>query len=137
MNKPPFRTSSGNIGCPNCTTPLKKGKAPFYIRGEKVGIFDAIVCTICNYSALTEKGYEQAILEAKNTGIVGLVEEIPEITPLELIINQSKMDTNTPQRILGKDEVAEGSTWVVGELYHLPQPITVSHFTKKNLSRTR
>lgn len=138
MNTPPFRTSSGGIGCPRCTTVLQKGNAPFYIRGEKVGIFEAIVCPICNYSALTEKGYEKAILVAKNIGIIGLIEEIPDIVSLELVINQARMANNNPQRILGKDnDELEGSTWIIDEVYSLPQPMTVSHFTKKNLSRTR
>ena len=137
MNTPPFRTSSGGIGCPRCTTVLQKGKAPFYIRGEKVGIFEAIVCPICNYSALTEKGYEKAILEAKNIGIIGLTEEIPEVVSLELVINQPRMTNNNPHKILGKDDELEGATWIIDDLYSLGQPITVSHFTKKNLSRTR
>lgn len=137
MNVPPFRTSSGDIGCPRCTTPLKKGKAPFYIRGEKVGIFDAIVCPICNYSALTEKGYEEAISEAKKIGIVGIVEDIPELAQLELILGQYKKDSNKLSRIIIEDQPAESSTWITEEIMNLQQPATISHFTKKNLSRTR
>ena len=65
MGDVPIRLASGKIGCGRCGTALIKGSAPFYIRKEYVGVFESYVCPICNYSALTEGGYEAAIKQAK------------------------------------------------------------------------
>jgi hypothetical protein len=71
MTDCPIRTTAGDIGCPKCSTPLEINKAPFLLHNEYVGHFESLVCPICNYSALTETGYDQAIDEAKKFGMIG------------------------------------------------------------------
>jgi len=71
MNKkPPFRTESGKLGCPICETVLMKDKAPFSINEVHVGNFESWICPICNYYALTENGYEQAVIKAKQLATI-------------------------------------------------------------------
>ena len=42
---------------------------PFYHRGRKLGAFDGIVCRMCGYGLLTERGYDEsgAAIEAFDT----------------------------------------------------------------------
>ena len=77
MDDVPVRLESGKIGCGRCRTALAVGGAPFYIRKERVGIFESYVCPICNYSALTEGGYEAAMRQARRMGLCGQAPETP------------------------------------------------------------
>ena len=77
MGDAPVRLESGKIGCGRCGTALAVGGAPFYIRKEYVGVFESYVCPICNYSALTEDGYEAGIRQAKRMGLCGQVPKTP------------------------------------------------------------
>ena len=76
MDDAPVMLESGKIGCGRCGTALAVGGAPFYIRKEYVGVFESYVCPICNYSALTEDGYEAGIRQAKRMGLCGRVPKI-------------------------------------------------------------
>lgn len=75
MTKVPVRGPSGSLDCPRCSTPLVRRKAPFVLRGEYVGRFESVTCSICYYSALTSSGYEEATLEARKLGLIGPPEE--------------------------------------------------------------
>ena len=81
MDDVPVRLESGKIGCGVCGTALAVGGAPFYIRKERVGVFESYVCPICNYSALTEDGYKAAMRQAKRMGLCGRVPKIPWSSP--------------------------------------------------------
>lgn len=58
MEKDPVELAPGKLGCPDCRYPLVPGLTPFYYKGDKLGAFDGIVCEMCGYGLLTEKGYE-------------------------------------------------------------------------------
>ena len=91
----PIRDSSGKIGCPGCFVPLQKKNAPFKTYGEHVGNFESYVCPICNYSALTESGYDEAMIQAKRLAIN---QDIPEINPIPFKIDYFKLDGNDQTR---------------------------------------
>jgi hypothetical protein len=80
MPNVPSRSESGNLICPRCGTVLVRAIAPFVLHGEYVGRFEAIVCEICSYSALTAKGYDLAMSVARSLALVGAPEgEEPEL----------------------------------------------------------
>lgn len=58
MEKDPVELASGELGCPDCRYPLVPGLTPFYYKGHKLGAFDGVVCDMCGFGLLTEKGYE-------------------------------------------------------------------------------
>ncbi len=58
MEKDSVELAPGKLGCPDCRYPLVPGLTPFYYKGDKLGAFDGIVCEMCGYGLLTEKGYE-------------------------------------------------------------------------------
>lgn len=58
MEKDPVELAPGKLGCPDCKYPLVPGLTPFYYKGHNLGAFDGIVCEMCGYGLLTEKGYE-------------------------------------------------------------------------------
>lgn len=58
MEKDPVELAPGKLGCPDCRYPLVPGLTPFYYKGDKLGAFDGIVCEMCGFGLLTEKGYE-------------------------------------------------------------------------------
>lgn len=58
MEKDPVELAPGKLGCPDCRYPFVPGLTPFYYKGDKLGAFDGIVCEMCGYGLLTEKGYE-------------------------------------------------------------------------------
>lgn len=89
--KPPFRTKSGKLGCPICETVLMKDKASFHINEVYVGTFESWVCPICNYNALTEDGYEQAVIKAKQLA-ASMSEDLPEIDETKLILLKNDVE---------------------------------------------
>ncbi len=128
--KPPFRTSSGGIGCPRCRTVLNEGNAPFFLQGEYVGVFESIVCPICHFSALTEKGYGNAVVKAKKLGIMSVDTEFPDIEETEFVINQQSEGFN--ETLLQKQEEPDpsiSSEWLLTPL----TTIKMKTFTKKKL----
>ena len=60
MDKVPIELEPGKLGCPDCKCPLEPGLMPLYHRGHKLGAFDGIVCRMCGYGLLTEKGYDES-----------------------------------------------------------------------------
>ena len=58
MEKIPVELEPGKLGCPDCRHPLVPGLTPFYYRGDCLGAFEGIVCEMCGFGLLTEKGYE-------------------------------------------------------------------------------
>lgn len=88
--KSPFRTKLGKLGCPVCETVLGKDKAHFYINQVFVGNFESWVCPICNYSALTEDGYEQAVIKAQQ--LAATIKDFPEDTKYAIIKNDVEIN---------------------------------------------
>ncbi len=95
MNESPIRNSSGDIGCPRCFISLQKKNAPFKMYGEHVGNFESYVCPMCNYSALTESGYDKAMIQAKQLAIN---QDIPETEQIPFKINYFKRASNDQTR---------------------------------------
>lgn len=91
----PIRNSSGKIGCPRCLTSLQKKNAPFKMYGEYVGNFESYVCPMCNYSALTESGYDKAVIQARQLAIS---QDIPEIKSVPFRMGYFKRDGNDQTR---------------------------------------
>lgn len=91
MNDSPIRNSSGDIACPECFISLKKINAPFKMYGEYVGNFESYACPMCNYSALTESGYDKAMVQAKQLAIY---QDIPEIEQIPFKVNYFKLGSN-------------------------------------------
>ena len=58
MEKDPVELEPGKLGCPDCRYPLVPGLTPFYYKGDYLGAFDGIVCEMCGFGLLTERGYE-------------------------------------------------------------------------------
>lgn len=58
MEKDPVELEPGKLGCPECRYPLVPGLTPFYYRDDYLGAFEGIVCEMCGFGLLTEKGYE-------------------------------------------------------------------------------
>ncbi|MCE2507420.1 MAG: IS1 family transposase [Nitrosopumilaceae archaeon] len=137
MNKSPIRNSTGDIGCPRCFISLKKDNTPFKMYGEFVGNFESYVCPMCNYSVLTENGYDNAMIQAKQLAIN---QDIPNIRTSEFHINSIKIginDQKIEQIHKNKQEIQstnEESSWedIENELIGLEeQPLQVNLFTKK------
>jgi hypothetical protein len=98
MTDVPIRNPSGAIDCPRCGTAFIIGTAPFYLNGEYVGAFEALVCRMCRYSLFTSTGYDQAMLEASKYGLVGPPEEIIsetiEALEQELVYQEISVSSN-------------------------------------------
>lgn len=45
--------------CPNCSSKMKKGKAPFKFHGSYVGKFEAYICGLCGRTYFTERAYKE------------------------------------------------------------------------------
>lgn len=133
MSDFPFRFTSGEVGCPRCETVLQRGNAPFYIEGEYVGTFESLICLVCNFSALTQNGYEKAVLKAREFGLVGEAEvsDIPDIDEIELVVGRSGTGKND-QKIMQKDDEEETVPYL-GEILQ-PYCLTIKCFTKKTRS---
>ena len=58
MEKIPVELGPVRLGCPDCRYPLVPGPTPFYYKGGFLGAFEGIVCEMCGFGLLTEKGYE-------------------------------------------------------------------------------
>ncbi len=98
MPPAPLRNpATGGYNCPRCGTSLVQGLAQFNLRGEYVGRFPSVVCTMCGYSALTASGYDSAMETARLLGLVGLPEESGEVSapsqskkPLVITVQQGR-----------------------------------------------
>lgn len=58
MEKDPVELAPGKLGCPDCKYPLVPGLTPYYYKGHNLGAFDGLVCEMCGFGLLTERGYE-------------------------------------------------------------------------------
>ena len=90
----PIELKSGELGCPRCNTQLVGGKVPYFVNGIKVGEFDGLVCAICSYGLLSEKGYEDSGKKVKEMGLdeVDVMTESinAKIDPLAIIISPTE-----------------------------------------------
>ena len=98
----PVRNSNGGLDCPRCGTTLVRGKAPFYLKGEYVGTFEAMVCDICHYSLFTPLGYDLAMSEASKYGLIGqpeeIIREIVEPSEQEVVFQEIMLSSNAENR---------------------------------------
>jgi len=65
----PIELKSGELGCPRCSTQLTEGNVPYFVNKTKVGEFDGLLCKICRYGVLSEKGYENSGKKLKELAI--------------------------------------------------------------------
>lgn len=114
----PTRNSEGGLDCPRCGTTLVTGKAPFYLNGEYIGVFEAMVCNICHYSLFTPTGYDHAMAEASSYGLIGRPEEIiresvepteQEVVFQEIVISSNARNTKQIITELDSKEVQANS----------------------------
>lgn len=125
MDKPPISLDDGKFGCPICKTPLVFGKSPYFIRDIKVpGEFESLLCNICNYSVLTENGYEKSGKKAEKIGLIGSPEIIPEFGEITLV---------TPQNILTKNDLMWMPYYDGNELEPKEYPLIVMGFEKEKI----
>ena len=141
MSEVPIRTTSGEIGCPRCKTPLRVGRAPFYLHSEHVGNFESLVCPICNYSTLTSSGYQEAIVKAKMQSLIGPEEkfdvlEFGEVSYLIIKQIRSKMrkDILKPKERLNDESFSDESDNDVREITDIYKPFIITNLTKKKLT---
>jgi hypothetical protein len=111
---------NGGLDCPRCGTTLglAKGKAPFYLNGEYIGTFEAMICDICHYSLFTPTSYDHAMAEASRYGLIGPPEEIiketvesseQEIVFPEIVISSTAKNTKQINTELNSKEVQASS----------------------------
>lgn len=95
MEKDPVELEPGKLGCPDCKYPLVPGLTPFYYKGHNLGAFDGIVCEMCGYSLLTEKGYDdKGMAIAAWDNIAPLHEEYADVE-IKYVMNAPKTPTVT------------------------------------------
>ena len=138
----PIELKSGELGCPRCNTQLVDGKVPYFVFGTKVGEFDGLLCEICRYGLLSEKGYEDSGKKVKEMGLVeqkvyNLTDkynlfnepiEGSEIINNEIDVSQVAIAQNkTEQYCLGKI-MLEGENLIT---YSMEQPIVTIHSKNK------
>jgi len=66
----PIELKSGELGCPRCNTQLVNGKVPYFVYETKVGEFDGLLCEICRYGLLSEKGYDDSGKKVKEMCLI-------------------------------------------------------------------
>jgi len=137
MPEVPIRTTSGEIGCPKCKTPLRLGKAPFYLHGEHVGNFESLICPICNYSTLTSSGYQEATVKAKQQSLIGPEEkfDVPEFGEVSYLITKqirSKMRQHIlkSKKKLNDKSFTDESDNDVREITDIHSPLIIHNLTK-------
>lgn len=141
----PIELKSGELGCPRCNTQLVNGKVPYFVFGTRVGEFDGLLCEICRYGLLSEKGYEDSgkkvkelcLIEQKVYNSIDKLNlynepiEGSEIIDDEINISQLYITHNETQEILLDDKVdLEGENLTT---YSLELPIITAE--KKNKLR--
>lgn len=58
--KDPIQLKSGDFICPDCNTHIVEGLVKYYLDGNFLGLFDGLICPMCGYGLLSEKGYEDS-----------------------------------------------------------------------------
>lgn len=141
-DKDPIELKSGELGCPRCNTQLVDGKVPYFVNGDKVGEFDGLLCKICRYGLLSEKGYEDSGKKLKEMGIVE--QEVYNLTDKYNLFNEpidgsevigNKIDVSqvasaqneTEQYCLG-EIMLEGENLIT---HSMEQPIMTAHSKNK------
>ncbi|MDP9342740.1 MAG: hypothetical protein M3Q23_11755 [Actinomycetota bacterium] len=120
----PDTDSIGEVKCPRCMSHMVEKRAPFYLHGEYVGLFESLVCDICYYSLLTAAGYDKAMTEAREFGLVGPEEEIIsetiEMLDTSYILESppisSNMEDGSKKFGQSNEEIESDSITTVGEL---------------------
>jgi len=132
----PIELKSGELGCPRCNTQLVDGKVPYFVNKTKVGEFDGLVCEICNYGLLSEKGYEDSGKKVKEMGLdeVDVMTECinAKIDPPVMIISPTEaMEYSTDKEKEFNDELEK----VIENIpeYSLLKPIITSNKNKIKL----
>lgn len=83
MGEYPVELEPGKLGCPRCKTPLVEGEAPCYYEGHVIGMFDGIVCDMCDYGLLTQKGFEES------SRFIDMLESVlPSFASCEIIVDK-------------------------------------------------
>ena len=141
-DKDPIELKSGELGCPRCNTQLVDGKVPYFVNGDKVGEFDGLLCKICRYGLLSEKGYEDSGKKLKEMGIVE--QEVYNLTDKYNLFNEpidgseiigNKIDVS--QVIRAQNETKQyclGEIMLEGEnliTHFMEQPIMTIHSKNK------
>ena len=107
----PIVISNDDLRCPVCRTRLVEGKSPYYLHGTKVGEFDSLLCEICHYSLLTEKGYEESGIKAKEMGLLNDGKETPDLEERTIAKVQNTFTGN-------KSNIEEMDDEGIPESYH-------------------
>jgi len=126
----PIQLDSGKIGCPICQTPLVEGIAPYYLKGIKVGEFDSLVCEMCRYSVLTEKGYVESGKRAEEMGLIGAPEVVPEIKEVLTIEKSQNVEDDSRTWLPEYDEELEPQEYP--EIIFVIDKETIPVLTKPN-----
>jgi len=138
----PIELKSGELGCPRCNTQLVNGKVPYFVYGIKVGEFDGLLCEICRYGLLSEKGYEDSGKKVKELCIVeqevykstdkyNLFNEPienSEIIDNEIIVAQLAITQNDAEQYSMGKIMLEGKNLTT---YYIEQPIITAHNKNK------
>ena len=134
-DKDPIELKSGELGCPRCFTQLVNGKVPYFVFGTRVGEFDGLLCEICRYGLLSEKGYEDSgkkvkelcLIEQKVYNSTDRINrynepiEDSEIIDNKIDISQLVITQNETQQILLDEEIdLEGENLTI---YSMELPI--------------
>jgi len=95
-DKDPIELKSGELGCPRCLTQLVDGKVPYFVFGTRVGEFDGLLCEICRYGLLSEKGYEDSGKKVKELCLIEqkVYNSTDRITRYDKPIENSKIIDN-------------------------------------------
>jgi hypothetical protein len=109
--------------CPRCGTQMKETKEPLKIRGNFVGLYDAMRCPICKYRYFTDTEYDLALDTARSLGIVG-----PPLLETSSIVTSEKLNIESIFRI---DKPSNSISRIGDKKRSLPlielQPITISY----------
>ena len=95
MDKVPIELEPGLLGCPDCRCPLRPGLVPFYHKGDKLGAFDGIICSMCGYGLLTEKGYDESGKAIEAHGAPQLAKGFVDVIET-CVTGTSHMSSSTP-----------------------------------------
>ena len=141
-DKDPIELKSGELGCPRCNTQLVDGKVPYFVNGDKVGEFDGLLCKICRYGLLSEKGYEDSGKKLKEMCIVE--QEVYNTTDKYNLFNEpidgseiigNKIDVSQVARAQNETEqYCIGEIMLEGEnliTHSMEQPIMTIHSKNK------
>lgn len=142
FDQDPIELKSGELGCPRCNTQLINGKVPYFVNGTKVGEFDGLLCEICRYGLLSEKGYDDSGKKIQEMNLFG--QTISPSTDKYNLFNEPIENSETIDNELGLFQFAftqnKTKQYGVGEIklsgknliiYSIEQPILTVHTKNK------